>query len=163
MNESESSKKMEPPLPIGGQLQFRLDYRTVFRDGILSTTFYLGFTSMEITQSRRHMVYALVSFACPVVALLIMLGYQSVAHAEDWRRIDAEVEQSMEGAFLFLGEIILCAYAILLGTLVGIVFAILSLRLKPRVLSLGTAAIVFNSLPFAAVLAFIVRGMTRGF
>lgn len=39
MNESESSKKMEPPLPIGGQLQFRLDYRTVFRDGILSTTF----------------------------------------------------------------------------------------------------------------------------
>lgn len=107
--------------------------------------------------TRRNLIYALLSFASPLLAFLIILGYQSVAHAQDWQTL--EPADGMAGAVLGLAEIIQIAIAVLVGTLVGLVFALLCVRRRPII---GTIALIFNGLPLVALSFLVIRGMTRG-
>ena len=46
------------------------------------------------------------------------------------------------------------------GCLVGLVFAVLSIRLRRRVWGMGLAALIFNGLPFLLFLSLWITGMT---
>ena len=113
--------------------------------------------SMKLTETRKHLIYALLSFVSPIAAFLIILAYQSIAHAQDWEDIGQDA--GMAGAFLGLGEIIQIAFAILIGTIVGLIFGVLSFR-KRRIL--GLVVLIFNGVPFLTLSFLIIRGMTRG-
>ena len=112
---------------------------------------------MKLAKSRRHLIYALISFVSPVAAFLMILGYQSVAHAQDWEALGQD--SGMAGAILSLAEVIQIAFAMWFGTIVGLIFAVLSIRQR-RIL--GVTALIFNGLPFAALAFLLIRGMTRG-
>jgi NhaP-type Na+/H+ or K+/H+ antiporter len=111
---------------------------------------------MEIMRSRQYLAYAFASFVCPVAIPLMTVAYQSVAHAEDWKLY------SEDGMYIALAEIIQIVFAIAIGSAFGLILALISVRLQRRFLSVGTAAMLFNSLPFVLSLYLIVRGMTRG-
>ena len=113
---------------------------------------------MKLAESRRHLIYASVSLGSPVVAFLMILAYQSVAHAHDWEVIGQD--SGLAGAFLGIAEIIQIAFAVLFGIIVGLIFAVLSIRFQRGIL--GLAALIFNGLPFIALSFLIIRGITRG-
>ena len=113
---------------------------------------------MEMKRSRKYLVFALASFLSPIAAGLMTVGYQAVAHAEDWRLYG----QDMAAAYLALFEVIQIVFAIAIGSTLGLILALISLRLHRRVLSVGTTAMLFTGLPLVLSLFLIVRGMTRG-
>ncbi|MEP6788227.1 MAG: hypothetical protein ABJB40_07345 [Acidobacteriota bacterium] len=111
-----------------------------------------------MAESRRHRIYTLISFVSPVIAFLVILAYQSVAHSHDWEVIGPD--SGMAGAFLAFAEIIQIAFAVLCGTIVGLIFAVVSIQVQRRIP--GLAAFIFNGLLFVVLSFFIIRGVTRG-
>lgn len=111
---------------------------------------------MNPAKSRKHLIYTLISFACPVIAFLMVIAYQSVAHAHDWEGIAQDSDSGAAGALLMFAEIVQIVFAVLFGSIIGLIFAVLGIRQR-RIL--GLAALIFNGLPFVALLILM---MSRG-
>ncbi|MEO5859886.1 MAG: hypothetical protein ABIR33_13165 [Pyrinomonadaceae bacterium] len=113
---------------------------------------------MKVVPSRKYLIYALIAFLCPIAAILVTILYQSIAHAEDWKLYGEE----LAGAYLALAEVIQIVYAVAIGSALGLIFAIISLRFRRRFISVGTAALTFNALPFVLTVYLLIQGITRG-
>lgn len=120
----------------------------------------------ENKRSYRHIVYALISIVCPFIAIALVSIYQSYAYEWYWqigepgkRLDDADINAGAIMGFVIIVELII---AVGIGSFIGLVFAGLSLKRKPRFLSIGTTALVFNLFPFFGVLWVILRGMNSG-
>lgn len=59
-------------------------------------------------------------------------------------------------------EIVQLILASITGCLIGLIFAVLSMRLQRRVLGVGLAALVFNGVPFLLLISLWIKGMTHG-
>lgn len=119
---------------------------------------------MNNKRSRKHIIYALVSFACPIVAFFAMDLYQSTINADFWQSlVPGDDSSNTAGALMGFVEVIQLIYSLLAGCFVGLVFSILSLRNRRRILSLGTAALIFNGVPLLLLVALIIRGLINGF
>ena len=121
---------------------------------------------MEPKKSYRHIIYAVISLACPFIAFGLVSLYQKYAYAWFWEVTsgtkpldDADINA---GAMMGAVIVIQLIFAVGAGSLIGLAFAGMSLKRKPRVLSIGTTALIFNLFPFFGVLRLILRGMNSG-
>ena len=115
---------------------------------------------IERRRSHGHLVYALISVACPFIAFAMIDVYQSYEYAEFWPphegpMDDADVNAGALMAFVIVVQLFL---AIALGSLVGLIFAGLSLKRRFRLISFGTAALLFNAVPLGFFIWKSVRG-----
>jgi hypothetical protein len=109
---------------------------------------------IEKKRSHRHLIFALISVACPLIALGVIWLYQDYAYSDFWPPPtdpvdDADVNAGSLMAFVI---VIQSVFAVGIGSFIGLVFAGMSLKTKPRVLSFGTAALLFNLLPFIGII-----------
>jgi hypothetical protein len=108
----------------------------------------------DADQTRRSyadIIYALVSIACPFIALALISIYQAYAYQWFWqltnqpkRLDDADVNAAAIMGFIIVIELILAA---MVGCAIGLGFAALSLWKRRHVVSFGTAALLFNTIP----------------
>lgn len=115
--------------------------------------------AIAVKRSYRHIVYALISIACPFIAGGIVSLYQDYAYAEFFSPKCCPVDDADINAGAMMAAVVVfqLIFAIVLGSLIGLVFAAMSLRRKPRLLSLGTAALLFNLTPFLLVVVLLLN------
>src|SRR5689334_20944220 len=111
-----------------------------------------------MAKSRRHVLYGIVSFLCPIVAVVATDAYQSVYYPAP----DYEPGYAYVGAMWGIAVAVQMLLTTLLGCLVGLAFAAISVLINRRFFSIGTAALAFNALPLAVALFFVIKGMTVG-
>ena len=93
---------------------------------------------------HSHLVYGFISLACPFIAFIVISICQMLYFTDYWH----PSESGVIGVITGLGTLI--------GCLVGLVFAILSLKHRTRFSSLGTAALLFNAIPIVVAVSVIV-------
>jgi cell division protein FtsX len=108
----------------------------------------------------KHIVYAVLSFICPIVAFFVTLAYQSVVNSSFRQSLGHD--DGMAAAMMVFSEIAQIIFFTMIGCVIGIIFAVISLRLKRRFRSLGFMALVFNGLPFLLLLTFWIKGVLVG-
>ncbi|MHB8845834.1 MAG: hypothetical protein ACYC7L_13925 [Nitrospirota bacterium] len=106
------------------------------------------------------MIYGVVSFFCPIVAVIAVLAYQSVAYADFWRSITPD--KSTAGAMMAIGEVFQILVVSSGGCLLGICFAVASLRIQRQIRGVGLAALIFNGLPFLLLTFIWIKMMVLG-
>ena len=111
-------------------------------------------------RSYRHLIYALISVACPFVAFGIVSTYQDYAYAELLAPKCCPIDDADVNAGAMMGFVIVVQliFAVGVGSLVGLIFAVMSLKSKPRVFSFGTVALLFNLIPVVGVVVIFLRG-----
>ncbi len=119
------------------------------------------------SRSYAHLVYALISVACPFIALGLISIYQEYAYEWYWQLSekpspldDADINAGAMMGIVIVVELIL---AVGVGSFVGLIFAGISLKKRPRFLSFGTTALLFNLIPLIGVAIIYLRGLLRGF
>ena len=115
---------------------------------------------MKKQRFPKHIIYALISLASPITILFATLAYQSAANSSFWHSITPE--ESGAGAMMAFAEVAQLIFLSMVGCLLGLIFAVLSIRLQRRVLGVGLAALVFNGLPFLLLASLWIKGMARG-
>lgn len=63
---------------------------------------------------------------------------------------------------MVIAEVIQLMVFSMVGCLVGLIFAAVSIRIQQRVWGLGLFALVFNGLPFLLSVSLWIKGMTVG-
>jgi hypothetical protein len=108
----------------------------------------------------KHVVYAVLSLACPVIALFATLAYQSTANSEFWSSLTTgDNAAAAMGAFAEFVEVI---FFTMIGCVLGMISAVISLCVQRRVLGLGLAGVVFNGLPLLLFMFLLIKGWTVG-
>ena len=114
-------------------------------------------------RSYAHIIYALVSVACPLIAFALISIYQ--AYSDEWYWQLAEKPKPLDDADINAGAmmgaviVIQLILSIGLGSVIGLVFAGLSLKHRTKILSFGTVALLFNATPIASVIWIYIRGL----
>ncbi len=121
---------------------------------------------VEPKKSYRHIIYAVISLACPFIAFGLVSLYQKYAYAWFWelttRAMPLDDSDINAGAMMGAVIVIQLIFAVGVGSLIGLAFAGMSLKRDPRFLSIGTTTLFFNLFPFFGVLWVILRGMNSG-
>ena len=108
----------------------------------------------------KYVVYVVLSFAAPVVALLVTFTYQSITNYSFYQSLTRD--ESFAGAMMGFAEVVQLMLFTLIGCLVGIIFAVISLRVQRRVIGLGLAGLFFNGLPLLLLMFHLIKGWTVG-
>jgi hypothetical protein len=108
----------------------------------------------------KYVVYAVLSLAPPIIAFLATLTYQSVANSAFWSSITPEY--SAAGAMMGFAEIVQLILFTMIGCFIGMIFAVISLRIQRRILGLGLVGVVFNGLPLLLFMFLLIKGWTVG-
>ena len=98
--------------------------------------------------SKRRLLYAILSVGCPFATLGGALVYQSFAHATFWKSLTPD--ESAAGALMGFAEIMQLLLVSVVGCLVGLGLALISLLPQPRktgVSLLGYIGLAVNGLP----------------
>lgn len=95
---------------------------------------------------KRFHIYIIISFICPIVAVAGMRFYQWIGNSDYWSSLTPEY--SAAGALLGFVEVIQVIFALLLGCIIGLVFAGLYFWSPRNIKALGIAAVIYNGLPF---------------
>src|SRR3954463_13747985 len=104
--------------------------------------------ALENKRSDWHIVYALISVACPFIAYGLIPLYQQYAYEWLWqlstkpRPLD-DADLNAGGLMVFV-IVIQAIFAVGVGCVLGLLFAAMSLRRNPRVISFGSAEMLFN-------------------
>jgi hypothetical protein len=107
----------------------------------------------------RSQIFAIISFACPVIAFLAIDIYQDYAYSDFWQSLTpADDASNNAGALMGFVVVVQIVFSIIAGSAVGIVFAAISIWTRRKLASLGTAALIFNSIP---LLFFLVIFFSR--
>ena len=104
---------------------------------------------------KKHLAFAGISVLCPIVAVTAVLIYQSYANAEFWQTLTPE--DNFVGAMMAVGELIQLGQTLVIGCVIGIVFAALSLFQRKKFVSVGLAALIFNVVPLILLAILILR------
>ena len=93
-------------------------------------------------------IYALIAFACPVIAFAAINVYQSYAHAHFWNSVNGvEGDYSIAVGIMALAEFVAIVFYTVVGCFVGLIPAFLSFRLQRKFVGLGLVALVLNAVP----------------
>jgi hypothetical protein len=112
---------------------------------------------MESSGKQRHsyadFIYALLSVASPFMAFGMVLLYHDYAYRDFFAPPGAPIDDADKNAAAMMGAVVVIELilAIGIGSLVGLVFAGLSLWKRLRFLSFGTLAMLFNLLPILGI------------
>lgn len=100
-----------------------------------------------------HLVYALISVACPFIAFGVVWIYQDYAYRDLLPPPGAPIDDADKHVAAMMGAVVVVQliFAIGIGSLVGLVFAGLSLWKRRGFVSFGTAAMLFNLLPILGI------------
>lgn len=116
---------------------------------------------MASNDSRVHIIYAVLSFASPIVAYVVVTQYLSYANAAFHEGFVPGDDASVNaGAMMALAEYAQVAFFTGIGALVGIILAIISLYKSRRLFSLGILALLFNILPFLLLFLLVIHQST---
>ncbi len=110
---------------------------------------------MKQQRPSKHIVYAVLSLASPIIAFLATLTYQSIADSAFWSSITTE--ENAAGAMMAFVEIVQLILFTMIGCFVGMIFAVISLRVQRRILGFGLAGIVFNGLPLLLFIFLLIK------
>jgi hypothetical protein len=76
---------------------------------------------------KRQTVYAAVSFACPFLALLVALSYQTLAYSDFWESLTPE--ESAAAALMAIAQVMEWLVALIIGSVIGIAISLRGLYL----------------------------------
>lgn len=85
-----------------------------------------------------------------------METYQQIQNAGFWTSLGRDETSDMAGALFAFTEVIQFIFVLLLGCIIGVIFAIISIVKARKILSIGFAGGILNSLPFIAFLALLL-------
>jgi hypothetical protein len=122
----------------------------LFSTGNVKVVLMLPENAIKTKGSRKNIIFAFISFACPVTAYLLVTAYQTSQNAEFWGKAN-DPEYHFVYATMAVGELVEAASWTLVGCLIGLFFAGVSLWLKPKVLSIGAVALALNLLPILLI------------
>lgn len=118
-------------------------------------------TEVNTRRSWGHLVYALISLACPFIALGVAWLYVDNAYRDFLPPPGAPIDDADKNAAAMMGAVVVfqLIFAVGIGSLIGLGFAVLSLWKRRRFVSFGTAAMLFNLFPILGIayLFFFVR------
>src|SRR5262245_17585800 len=111
---------------------------------------------MNDARGERHHVYAILSIACPLATVAVVLIVQTIVHADFWREVKQSEDgvQHVAGAMMFLSEfvevLLFCAGA----CAVGLLLAVRSIKIRHKLTGIGVFSLLINGLPllFIAIL-----------
>jgi hypothetical protein len=115
---------------------------------------------MRQQRLSKHVVYAVLSLVCPIIAFFATLAYQSAANSEFWSSLTTE--ESGAGAMMAFAEFIQLILFTMIGCILGTIFALISLRIQRRILGFGLIGVVFNGLPLLFFTFLLIKGGTVG-
>lgn len=82
---------------------------------------------MKNQQFPKHIVYAVLSLASPVIAFSATVAYQSFAHSDFWNSMTHD--EHAAGAMMGFAEGMQLVFVTVIGCFVGIIFAAISVWL----------------------------------
>ena len=82
---------------------------------------------MKKQRFPKHLRYAVLAAICPLIAFCGTLAYQSVANSDFWQSITPE--ESAAGAMMAFAEFVQLVLFTLIGCFIGLIFAVISIRL----------------------------------
>ncbi len=106
----------------------------------------------------KHVVYAVLSLACPIIAFFATLAYQSAANSEFWSSLTTG--EGAAGATMAFAEVVQLILFTMIGCVLGMIFAAISLRIQRRILGFGLVGVVFNGLPLLLFMFLLIKGWT---
>lgn len=113
-------------------------------------------------RSYAHLIYALVSVACPFIALALISIYQEYSYEWYWQLTEKpgplDDAEKNAGALMGFVMFIQLLMAVMVGCTIGLVFAALSIWKRRRFVSFGTAAFAFNSIPIVLLFWRLLAG-----
>ncbi len=95
---------------------------------------------------KRSLTYIILSFLCPVAAVIGVSVYQEISNADFWNNLTPDY--SFVGATMAVGELIQLMFSLLIGCVIGLIFSGLYLSSPRKIKALGIAAVTYNCLPF---------------
>lgn len=104
-------------------------------------------------RSYAHLMYALISFACPFIAFGICLLYLDNILPTFTSEPGVPIDDADKNAAAMMAGVVVAYLVIAIGTgsLVGLAFALLSLWKRRRFISFGTFSLLFNLLPILGI------------
>ena len=118
---------------------------------------------MKAQYISKHLIYAIASIACPVLALIGIYIYQSIANAEFWTSLTpGQSPDNVAGAMMAFTELVQIIVVLTIGCLLGFILALRSLQLKQWKFGIGTIAICLNGLPLLFLVFLWAKGITHG-
>jgi hypothetical protein len=89
---------------------------------------------------RKHIIFAVLSVACPVIAFSSTLIYQYLVNSNFWNSLsDKEGTTDAAGAMMAFAEVIELIFFTIIGCIIGVIFAVISFLLWRRTKLSSTA------------------------
>lgn len=101
---------------------------------------------------RRHTIYTLISLVCPFIFAFTIYVYQEIKNAEFHQSLQNQQNLNPAVGLFGFAELIQFVVFVLVGCFFGLLFAGFSLWNQKKIFSQGLVGLVFNSLPFIALL-----------
>ena len=112
---------------------------------------------MKQRRFHKHIVYAVLSLVSPVIAFIATRAYQSAANSEFWNSLKTGDGESAAAVWGAMDEFAQLINFTMIGCIIGIIFALISLRIQRRILGFGLTGVVFNGLPLLLVIILLIR------
>jgi hypothetical protein len=88
---------------------------------------------MRKQRFRKHIIFAILSVACPIIAFSSTLIYQHIVDSDFWNSLsDKEGTTDAAGAMMGFAQAIELIFFTVIGCVVGIIFAVISFLLWRR-------------------------------
>jgi len=120
-------------------------------------------TDLQDKKLKATWAYGLVSIICPFFFVAAVLFYQKAAHSEFWHtlNVDNDTDHSA-AAMMAFGEFVQLMCWLGVGSFIGTLLSLKSIRMQRRVAGIGLAGLALKALPLLAVLLLWMRASLRG-
>ena len=109
---------------------------------------------------KGHVRYGLLSMACPIITLGIVVIWQRIAHADFWNSVLANTEDDANrhaGALMAYTEVVTQILSTGVACFVGLSFALASIAKQKKLLGIGLLALLINGSPLVILLVLLSR------
>ena len=110
---------------------------------------------------RSDVRWGLLSIACPIITVSVVIIYQSVAHADFWNSVLANTEDDANrsaAALMAISEVVILTISACVACVAGLSFASMSMANQRKLLGIGALALLVNGTPLVLVLVLLTRG-----
>ena len=108
---------------------------------------------------QLHTLLAIASIVAPLLTVGLTILFQKLAHAGFWHSV--QQDEAQIAGLMAAAEVIQILFTLGIGLLIGAILAILSIRLRRRILSLGLVALGLNGVPLVLLASIWVIGHFR--
>lgn len=107
---------------------------------------------------RSQVRDGLLSIACPIVTLVIVIVYQKIAHADFWNSVLANTDDDANvhaGALMAISEGFIQIVSTGVACVAGFLLALVSIKKQKKLFGIGLVALLINGIPLALLLALL--------